>query len=415
MRLSTEKIKQGLLHPDRDVRDAVAIYFSRSACRDTSILPLAIQAIEKYGWQHTFIVPSAIEGLPLSDETLLWVLKELHQNNFQGDTIWRGTLSRLLCETNVDLLARHKAEVFDVLDEEDRDLIDMRLDLLNVDTETCWRELDAICSQASQDHAEPDTQYGYSLVEAIARHGDSDRALSALAEKIEDLDDYGEAWMELFMVSLAGEMRLEAAVPHIIAKIKEADEHADLLFEETEQALVKIGTDAAVEGAATLFSDSIWVPRISACCVFQHVHSDLSVAKALQQLPHEKDATIKAWLAQALMSQFAYEGIEPVRQVVLDDDYDRSVSDLRRDLIVATTLMEIELPEKEQWRADLEKHRAEREKQVRFHAEPPEEEYEEEPLPPPKKKIGRNDPCPCGSGKKFKKCCIRKQQESDLF
>ncbi len=22
-----------------------------------------------------------------------------------------------------------------------------------------------------------------------------------------------------------------------------------------------------------------------------------------------------------------------------------------------------------------------------------------------KKKVGRNDPCPCGSGKKFKKCC----------
>ena len=24
---------------------------------------------------------------------------------------------------------------------------------------------------------------------------------------------------------------------------------------------------------------------------------------------------------------------------------------------------------------------------------------------PEKQKIGRNDPCPCGSGKKFKKCC----------
>ncbi len=23
----------------------------------------------------------------------------------------------------------------------------------------------------------------------------------------------------------------------------------------------------------------------------------------------------------------------------------------------------------------------------------------------PSKKVGRNDPCPCGSGKKFKKCC----------
>lgn len=22
-------------------------------------------------------------------------------------------------------------------------------------------------------------------------------------------------------------------------------------------------------------------------------------------------------------------------------------------------------------------------------------------------KVGRNEPCPCGSGKKFKKCCLR--------
>ncbi|HYP08335.1 MAG TPA: SEC-C metal-binding domain-containing protein, partial [Bryobacteraceae bacterium] len=25
--------------------------------------------------------------------------------------------------------------------------------------------------------------------------------------------------------------------------------------------------------------------------------------------------------------------------------------------------------------------------------------------PVPAGKVGRNDPCPCGSGKKFKKCC----------
>jgi tetratricopeptide (TPR) repeat protein len=27
------------------------------------------------------------------------------------------------------------------------------------------------------------------------------------------------------------------------------------------------------------------------------------------------------------------------------------------------------------------------------------------PAPPTKQKVGRNEPCPCGSGKKFKKCC----------
>src|SRR5690554_5355147 len=28
-------------------------------------------------------------------------------------------------------------------------------------------------------------------------------------------------------------------------------------------------------------------------------------------------------------------------------------------------------------------------------------------------KIGRNDPCPCGSGKKYKKCCLGK--DDDIF
>ena len=30
------------------------------------------------------------------------------------------------------------------------------------------------------------------------------------------------------------------------------------------------------------------------------------------------------------------------------------------------------------------------------------------------KKIGRNDPCPCGSGKKYKKCCINSSNDFDF-
>jgi tetratricopeptide (TPR) repeat protein len=29
-------------------------------------------------------------------------------------------------------------------------------------------------------------------------------------------------------------------------------------------------------------------------------------------------------------------------------------------------------------------------------------------------KVGRNDPCPCGSGKKYKKCCMPKDEEHEL-
>jgi uncharacterized protein YecA (UPF0149 family) len=51
-----------------------------------------------------------------------------------------------------------------------------------------------------------------------------------------------------------------------------------------------------------------------------------------------------------------------------------------------------------------------REQKARVKAGLPGED--EEPLPPPVEPIrgedeavGRNDPCPCGSGKKYKKCC----------
>jgi len=28
------------------------------------------------------------------------------------------------------------------------------------------------------------------------------------------------------------------------------------------------------------------------------------------------------------------------------------------------------------------------------------------------RKVGRNDPCPCGSGKKYKKCCLLKEMQA---
>ncbi len=43
------------------------------------------------------------------------------------------------------------------------------------------------------------------------------------------------------------------------------------------------------------------------------------------------------------------------------------------------------------------------------------EEQKPEPVRNIGKKVGRNDPCPCGSGKKFKACCMRKAASSDIL
>jgi len=42
-------------------------------------------------------------------------------------------------------------------------------------------------------------------------------------------------------------------------------------------------------------------------------------------------------------------------------------------------------------------------------------EKKREPVRNLAKKVGRNDPCPCGSGKKFKACCMRKQSTANPF
>jgi len=40
-----------------------------------------------------------------------------------------------------------------------------------------------------------------------------------------------------------------------------------------------------------------------------------------------------------------------------------------------------------------------------------EEEKKNQPIKT--EKVGRNDPCPCGSGKKYKKCCGREALETN--
>ncbi|NLF08825.1 MAG: hypothetical protein GX594_12720, partial [Pirellulaceae bacterium] len=35
-------------------------------------------------------------------------------------------------------------------------------------------------------------------------------------------------------------------------------------------------------------------------------------------------------------------------------------------------------------------------------------DHKPQPIRRREQRVGRNDPCPCGSGKKFKACCMRK-------
>ena len=70
MRLTDDQIKQGIIHPEQLVREVAVRYFSESFSSDPTVMPLVIQAIETYGWENVFHLPSAMAGLPQTDDTL---------------------------------------------------------------------------------------------------------------------------------------------------------------------------------------------------------------------------------------------------------------------------------------------------------------------------------------------------------
>ena len=77
MRQPADKVKEGLLHADQDVRDAAAYYFADSFSSDPTIMPLVIQAIEKYGFDNAFSTYSFLKNLVQTDETVSWLIRQL--------------------------------------------------------------------------------------------------------------------------------------------------------------------------------------------------------------------------------------------------------------------------------------------------------------------------------------------------
>ena len=55
MRLPESKIKEAILHPDADIRERAVRYFDDSFSRDVSVMPLVIEAVERYGREGRII------------------------------------------------------------------------------------------------------------------------------------------------------------------------------------------------------------------------------------------------------------------------------------------------------------------------------------------------------------------------
>jgi plasmid stability protein len=433
------KIKEAVLHPDPEIRDRAAIYFAKSSSPDPSIMPLVIRAVETYGKQDAYRLIGSARDLPQSEDSIAWVINELNDPRTDQYENYVYNLSMVLVEADPALLLPRESAILETRHflPDLQGAFTERLRMLSWDEATCWQRLEEFCETGKDKQYVNEVNLGHAnrIVEALARHGQDceGKVRAILSQKVEDFHHSPMRWMEPLAVRLTGQAHLDAMIPVLIAKLLE--DGGDLLNQECAEALTRIGTSAVLEAVAEAYPRGQRHFRLYATNPLENIHSDLAVVKGLHLLGQEKEDEVRQDLAYALLCQFAYEGIEAARQLLLGRQLDFQSRGLRNYLLETCTLMGERFPEYDEW---LAAEKAEKEAHWRRV-----KELEGDPagmllfalekltgkkaadlpsaqpaLPPtipltlPRKpearKVGRNDPCPCGSGKKFKNCCMRK-------
>jgi hypothetical protein len=448
MRLSAQHVMDAILHPDREVREAAVYYFSRSCSLDPAVMPLVLRACNQYG-PDAFESWTFLAHLVHNDETVAWLIRQLEERQPGVDKYGLDVLEHFaeaLCNANLDLLERQflSIQAVEQLNERFLKHLANRLELRSASPDDLWDDL-VVLSDYVDDAGFPtdvEADYAAALVEALARHTNSisDRALGIIQDEEQGYGDY----LITMAVRLVGELRLESAVPDLVGWLGSAD---DLIAEETHDALVKIGGEAVVRELVSRYDEEERDFAIGATSVLEDIHSDSSVQASVDLLAAEDDPELKGSLLQAVLMNFSPLGIEPARQFILEIPKDPDVLEVREALLTACKLLNATFPEYEAW---VENAKTDDEFRRQWSKEHPfpladdddfdeeldlelDEEFDEEDggwegardenlfldEEPPgtisrhAPRVGRNDPCPCGSGKKYKKCCLSKELAGD--
>jgi hypothetical protein len=443
MRYPETKIKEAILHPDPEIRDRATRYFAKASPPDPTIMPLVIQAVETYGRKDAIHLIGASQDLPQTEDTIAWVIAELNHEQTGQDTDYAYNLSRALLHADPALLLPKEEAVLQARQflPDMRGAFTERLRMASWDAATCWQKLEEFCEKNKDKEQTKEIKLDHAerIVDALARFGNAseEKVRAILSEKIEDYSHSPMKWLEPLAVRLAGEARLESTIPLLIVKL--GQDVDDLLNEDCAKALTRIGTEAVIESVTEAFPRGDDSFRIYAVQPLEYIHSDPAVEKTLALLRQEKELNMQQILAQALLSQFAHEGIEATRQLLIGRGLDFEGKGLRNYLVETCTITGERFPEYEEWRATEKKEKEEHWKRVKelegdprgllvyalekitgqkasdvVKAKPPVAPAPRMSLPhklEAKVKVGRNDPCPCSSGKKFKNCCMRKQGE----
>lgn len=436
MRLSDEQLKAGWLHPNRIVRGVVAKYFRESFTRDPDVTRWAIRGVEEFGWKNFLVWPHPFCALPMVEQSSFeWVCQQLERTDAGAPSEnQKWHLSMMLADGDVSLLEREQSRLLamDVFRPEDRERIVTRLQIARLDPAECWRRLEEHCRLANDAAFFEDAKVSEAelLLEPLTRAGDRfvPNVLEVLHRKGPSPDETGpDDWIIGMAIILAGHLRLEEAAP-LIWKFWECD--WDWYNEQVMYSLTRIGTPSVVRLAQERYPQSEWYVRNYAHNLFENILCEEAVEAIETVVASEDNEFLRGQLGIAAAAQFDDRLVPLALRLWNECPSDRERDPIREFLVAFSYLSGWELPERDAWERDIHES-DERVIQMRdsdcewlrnlFTKVEPylkdtktladkfdkiDEQFVETTPLRRATIVGRNDPCPCGSGKKYKKCCL---------
>ncbi|SMQ81402.1 SEC-C motif-containing protein [Bacillus sp. OV166] len=217
-------------------------------------------------------------------------------------------------------------------------------------------------------------------------------------EKIDVIiqEELKEDWFSfngILTVYMIGLLKLDKHIP-FLSSLLDCDE--DILLEEVASALIRFQSDEVVEGVSPYLkqSDSI----IFASSVIENIKSDLAVQVLREAYQYSDELEDQDMLIEALCHQLSIDALPEIRDH-MKKEYFSSLVDIEQTVYSYYSILGEPHPELMDWKL------AALGREIEFRNESKQSGISQNGPILTENKVGRNDPCPCGSGRKYKKCC----------
>jgi len=237
--------------------------------------------------------------------------------------------------------------------------------------------------------------------------GISKNDIPQLIELLTDMDlyfqdsDLPEVWASLHAWRALAQLKAKEAIPHLIKLLdNEEYEDNDWVTEEFPKVFGMIGEEAIKPLKSFLYNSSKEeFPRITVAHGLEQI-ANYNPDKRQECIDILSNFLIQSTDEVTTLNGFVVSFLVDLKAVseinVIRDAYDRDIIDIS----VQGDLEDVELE------LGLRQERSTpKPNYMDSYYEPI---YKETPIYRETKKVGRNEPCPCGSGKKYKKCCLSK-------